>query len=113
MKNIGPLQITIILLTVATALIHIVLAIPENLVMFYLNGIGYLILVTALYLPQLRKWQHLTRWALIAFTLVTILGWVLVGERNMIAYIDKLIEVALVVLLLVEGRQASRTIGEQ
>lgn len=107
MKNIGPLQITIILLAVATALIHIVLAIPESLVMFYLNGLGYLVLVTALYLPQLSKWQKLTRWALITFTLVTILGWVFVGERNMIAYIDKLIEAALVVLLLIEARQAS------
>jgi len=41
----------------------------------------------------------LIRWVLIAFTLVTIIGWVAVGERSTIAYTDKFIEVALLVLL--------------
>ena len=104
MKNFGLLQLIIILLTVATALIHIILAIPEGLVMFYLNGIGYLVLVTALYLPQLRRWRGLIRIAFIAYTMVTIIAWVFIGERTTIGYLDKLIEVALVVLLSVEAR---------
>lgn len=104
-KKFGPIQIGIILLTIATAVIHLALGIPNGMVMFILNGIGYLVLVTALYLPQLSKFQGLVRWALIAFTAVTILGWVFVGARNPIAYVDKLIEVALVVLLFVEMRQ--------
>lgn len=33
----GPLQLAIIALALATALIHIALAIPTNLVMFYLD----------------------------------------------------------------------------
>ena len=107
MKNIGPLQIAIILLTLATAIIHIVLAIPKSLVLFYLNGIGYIVLVIALYLPQFRKQQGLIRWVLIAYTAVTIIAWVPNGARNMIAYIDKLIEVALIVLLVIEARQSS------
>ena len=104
MKKFGPLQVTIVLLTVATALIHIILAIPEGLLMFYLNGIGYLALVTALYLPQLRRWRGLIRIAFIAYTMVTIIAWVFIGERTTIGYLDKLIEVALVVLLIVEAR---------
>jgi multidrug transporter EmrE-like cation transporter len=101
----GMLQIAIILLTVATAFIHLVLGIPNNLPMFILNGIGYLVLVVALYLPQLRQYQSYTRWALIAFTAVTVLGWVFIGERNMIAYLDKIIELALIVCLFLEGRR--------
>ena len=109
MRNLGPLQFAIIILTIATALIHILIAIPDNLVMFYLNGIGYLALATALYLPQLKKQQGLIRWVFIAYTAVTIIAWVVIGERNTIAYIDKLIEVVLIILLLIEGRQASDT----
>jgi len=104
MKKIGPLQVTIILLTLATALIHIILAIPEGLVMFYLNGIGYLVLVTAHYLPQLRKWRGFIRLAFIAYTGVTIIAWVFIGERTIIGYLDKLIEAALIVLLIVEAK---------
>jgi hypothetical protein len=106
----SPLQIGIILLTVATAVIHLALGIPNvaampSMWMFILNGIGYLVLVTALYLPQLQKQRSLIRWALIAFTAVTVLGWVFIGQRSMIGYVDKIIEVALIVLLFIEGRK--------
>ena len=97
--TLGTVQIGILLLALATAVIHIVLAIPANLTMFYLNGIGYIVLALALFLPQFKNYRGLIRWALIAFTLVTIIGWVAIGERNTIAYIDKIIEVALLVLL--------------
>ena len=107
MIKLGPLQIAIILLTVATALIHIVIAIPDNLWMFYLNGIGYLALVTALYLPRFERQRGLIRWALIAYTAATIIAWVAVGERNTIGYADKAIEVVLIVLLIIDGRRSS------
>jgi uncharacterized membrane protein len=97
--TLGTVQIGILLLALATAVIHIVLAIPANLTMFYLNGIGYIVLALALFLPQFKNYRSLIRWVLIAFTLVTIIGWVAIGERSTIAYIDKIIEVALLVLL--------------
>ncbi|HSO26632.1 MAG TPA: hypothetical protein VLS48_01080 [Anaerolineales bacterium] len=104
--RLGPVQYGIIFLTLATAIIHIVLAIPNNLVMFYLNGLGYIVLLIALFIPQTRAYRRWIRWALIVFTAVTIIGWVLVGARNGIAYLDKLIEVALIALLVVDrGRQ--------
>jgi len=105
-KMLSNLSIPIILLAVATAVIHLVLGIPNGMIMFILNGIGYLVLVIALCLPQLKKYQKLTRWALIAFTAVTIIGWAVVGARNTIAYVDKLIEVALIALLFLEGRKS-------
>jgi hypothetical protein len=103
--KLTPLQFGVILLTFATAIIHLALGIPNMMVMFILNGIGYIVLVIALYLPALKKQQSWIRWALIAFTAVTILGWVFVGARTTIAYADKLIEVALIVMLLLDGRK--------
>jgi len=35
----------------------------------------------------------------------TFVGWAVVGERSLIAYLDKLIEVALIGLLAIEVRQ--------
>ena len=103
--QIGVLRIAIILLTVSTADIHLALGIPFGMTMFILNGIGYLALLVALYLPQLRAYQNYTRWALIAFTAITVLAWVAIGQRSTIGYVDKVIEVALIVSLFLEGRQ--------
>jgi hypothetical protein len=105
--RIGPMQIAIILLTVATALVHLQRGIEFGMLMFIANGIGYLALVAALYAPiaflaPYRKW---IRWALILFTLVTIVGWIAIGEKILIGYIDKAIEVVLVILLFLDGRQ--------
>lgn len=105
-KTLTNLSIPIILLAVATAVIHLVLGIPNGFVMFILNGIGYIVLVIALYLPQLKNYHKLVRWALIAYTAVTIIAWVAIGSRNAIGYIDKLIEVALIALLFLEGRRS-------
>jgi hypothetical protein len=103
-KAVGPVQIAVILLTIATALIHLWLGVSFGMTLFILNGIGYLGLVTALYLPQLRPYQKWVRWALIAFTAVTVLAWVFIGQRSTIGYLDKLIEVALIVFLFIDSR---------
>jgi hypothetical protein len=104
-QKFAPLQIAIILLTVATAAIHLALGVPNGLPMFILNGIGYLVLVAALYLPQLRSYQTYIRWALILYIAVTIIGWVAIGARNLVGYTDKLIEVVLIACLFIEGRK--------
>ena len=108
--QIGPLQIGIILLAVATALIHLLVIIPPGPV-FILNALGYLGLVAALYLPikQLAGRRRPIRWVLIAYTALTILLWVLAGTRDTVAYIDKAVEVLLIVLLVVEDRQADQS----
>ena|SRR3989442_6316536 len=76
-------------------------------VLFFLNFVGYIVLVTALYLPPLRSYQRVIRWILIAYTAFTIIAWYLVtmAQPNLLAYIDKPIEVALIILLLIEDRQ--------
>jgi hypothetical protein len=83
-------------------------------VLFLLNGVGYLGLLIALYLPALARYQHIVRWLLVAFTAVTIVLYFLFAgfSLNPIGLIDKGIEMALIVALFIEGRQATRTAPE-
>ena len=106
----GPMQWAIIGLTVATAFIHISLAFPDTL--FILNGLGYLALLGALYLPLagLRPYRDLARWALIAYTALTVALWVfLPGARGPLAYLTKVIELALIALLWLEGERSRKS----
>lgn len=105
--RIGAVQIGIIVLTIAIALIHFTRNFPDP--MFMLNGLGYLTLLGGLLLPlpQLARYRSAIRWAFIAFTVVTILAWVAIGERILIGYIAKLIEVGLIGLLFVDARENS------
>jgi len=151
-SHIGPLQVAIIILAVATALVHLDRGLMMSLFaphfaggpgpsaghftgghppstghlaggpspsgssilrmlpltqLFFLNFLGYIVLVTALYLPLLRRYQRIIRWLLIAYTATTILAWFIItnASPNLLAYIDKPIEVALIILLLIEDRQ--------
>ncbi len=93
--KIGLHQIGIIVLTILTALIHLYwssqIPTPAGLI---LNGLGYAVLLAALYLPIaiLSRFRDTIRW-------------VLVGPRLAIAYIDKVIELLLILLLLLEARK--------
>jgi hypothetical protein len=104
MDNTKMIRVGIVILAVATAIIHLVLGVLNGLPMFILNGIGYMALAGILYLPQLARFRTIIRLGLLAFTAVTIFGWVLVGENSLIAYVDKAIELALVILLLIDSR---------
>jgi hypothetical protein len=99
----AALRAGIVLLTLATAVIHLQLAFPDPV--FILNGLGYLALLAALYLPQLARYRNLVRWVLVGYTTLTVLLWILIGARTPIGYIDKAIEVALISLLLLEARR--------
>lgn len=78
-------------------------------VLFAGNVGGYVVLTTALYLPALRRFQPLVRWALVAFTAVTILAYFGFAQSKALdpfGLSDKAIEAALIALLIVEGRRA-------
>lgn len=100
-----PLAVGIIVLAAGTAAIHIYLGL-SGFPLFVLNGLGYLALVAALYLPiaPLARYRSAVRWVLVGYAALTVVLWVLVGARNAIGYADKLIEIALISLLLMEGR---------
>lgn len=106
--KLGLNQKAIILLTLATAGIHISLLFPDT--MFILNALGYLVLLAAYFLPVpiLKNYHGLLRWAFILFTLLTIVAWVLIGDKSWpggaLGYITKIIEVLLVICLLRDRR---------
>ena len=95
----------IVLLTLATALIHLQLAFPDPV--FILNGLGYLALLAALYvpIPQVARYRNAVRWVLIGYTALTLFLWILIGARTPIGYTVAAIEVALIALLLLEARR--------
>ena len=105
----GPLRIGVIILTIGTAVIHLYLGL-QGFPLFILNGLGYLALLAALTLtiPGISDYRSLTRWVLAGYTTLTILLWILVGARNSIGYADKIIEIVLVALLVLEARRSHR-----
>lgn len=74
----------IILFTLATAVLHIILF-PD--IMFTLNGLGYLALLAAYFLPIpfLQQRHNLVWWALVGYTTLTIILWVIMGDKNFVA----------------------------
>lgn len=110
-SRLGAMSLAVIVLTLITAAIHLYLALFQmhNDLLFILNGLGYLGLLALLYvsLPILAPYRGAVRWAMIAFTAVTVVAWVLIGARDLLAYFDKVVEVALIVLLYLEGQQTA------
>jgi hypothetical protein len=100
----------IILLAVATGLIHLVLLgflFGGPQILFILNGLGYLALVAALYfIPQLAGSRSLIRWVLIAYAAITLVAYFVMNWPdvwNPLGIITKAIEVGLIVLLLMDS----------
>jgi uncharacterized metal-binding protein len=93
----------VILLTLFAAGVHLSLLFPDPV--FILNSFGYLTLLAALYLPISRFMPHrrLVHWTLIGCATLTILLWVVIGERTLLGYTTTAGEVALVGLVVLEG----------
>jgi hypothetical protein len=103
----------VVLLTLIAAAVHLSLLFPD--VVFILNGLGYLALLAALYLPIPRLMPHrrIARMMLIGYATLTVLLWVAIGERSSIGFLTTADEVALVILLLVEGRRMGSRRGDR
>ncbi|MCA9900060.1 MAG: hypothetical protein H6654_08740 [Ardenticatenaceae bacterium] len=106
--NLTGRQKGIVGLAVATAVIHLVLAVlsrdfPMFLILFILNGLGYLALVAGLYfLPQLSSQRSLVRWAFLGFTAVTFILYFVFNWPDIwgpIGLVDKAIELVLIIFL--------------
>ena len=125
----GPLQVAICVLALATAAVHIYLGVITNVMvatqpeataaaggaaalgffaaLFYLDGLAYIVLTAALYHPAFARFRRLTRWALIALTAATIVAYfaLIQGHYDAMGIGDKVAEVVLIVLLVMEGRR--------
>jgi len=93
------LRACIVALALTTAAIHASL----GGFLFLMNAAGYIVLALAMIAPgPFGRIRWLVRLALIGFTAATIGGWLLFGARFPLAYLDKAVEVALIVLLGLE-----------
>jgi UDP-N-acetylglucosamine:LPS N-acetylglucosamine transferase len=125
-----PIRIAIYGLVSATALVHLALgamtsvmlatqpalvasmggatALTVMAALFYCNFAGYVVLTAALYHPAARRFQRVTRWALIGYATVTVLAYFALAQGHVDAFglSDKVCEVALIALLVIEGRRA-------
>lgn len=111
--KLSGMQWGVVGLSVLTAVIHLVLGLgapePMFMILFVLNGIGYIVLVVALFfLRPFAANRALIRWALIGFTAVTIILYFVFNGADafssVFGLVDKAIEVVLIVLLLMDGR---------
>lgn len=98
----------IILATLATAFLHLSLYPEMGLDPIFLNGFGYLALLGAYFLPIsfFQERHRLVWWALFGYTVLTIVLWVLLGNKEFvpgttsaIGYYAKAAEVVLLAFL--------------
>lgn len=94
----------VIVMTIATAAVHAYLATvmrPGEIdLIFTLNALGYIALLIAWLLPALALFRRAITVVFMLYTLVTILGWVAIGDKtSMVGWADKSVEVVLLVAL--------------
>lgn len=122
----GALQASIFIGTLFTAVVHLYLVVTPHFIrghlrlMFLLAGIGFLGTLAALYMPSafLEPHRWLARLALMAMALGSIVAYfIVVGFTfSPLSLVDKLVEAALVVALVVDAliaRGESRSNGER
>jgi len=112
--NLSGKHYVIILSALATAFLHITLF-PD--IMFTLNGVGYLGLLGAYFLPIpfFQQRHRLVWWALVGYTLLTLILWVIMGDKNFVAgpssatgYYAKAAEVILLAFLWADRPMAKK-----
>src|SRR5687767_12422242 len=85
-SRIGPRQIAIIVLAIATAAIHFsrAAADPEIRMLFILNGVGYLALTTLYFasMPPLARYRGIIRCIFIVYTAVTVIFYFIWGGMS-------------------------------
>ena len=74
----------IILATLATAFLHLSLFSQMGFDPIVLNGLGYLALLGAYFLPIpfFQQRHNLVWWVLFGYTILTIILWVILGNKN-------------------------------
>ena len=90
----------IVALTVATGYIHLTL----GGLLFTLNALGYFVAAVAMIVPLALavRFRWIVRVGLIGYAATAIVAWAVMGPYFSTAYVAKAIEVALIVLLVVD-----------
>lgn len=96
-------------LALVPALLYVTGLFPNT--QYILMGLGYVILLVLHYLPMLQasSWRPITRFILLAFTVIVIIAWAVTGNKQApVAYVRLVLEIGLIAFLLVEQYQAVR-----
>jgi hypothetical protein len=108
-KEIAMLRVvrlTIFCLILITATIHIFLAYPAGLLGFYLAAAGFFLLAIVYVNPTRRFNRDHVVLVLRVWTIATLVLWFILGDRSLIAFLDKVVELLIIGLLWVEQRLA-------
>lgn len=122
--SIGAVGVGVIILALATAIIHIYLffiegflgngeMLPKFQFLFVGNFFGYLTLLAALYLPiaPLARFRPVVRAFLISIAFASILSYLRVGVFDLTGWIDKAIEVLLIVAVAADAAMSGEESG--
>ncbi len=98
----STLRSIILILGLATAVLHLYAGLNPMRPPLIVNAIGYLALCAAFYfkLPFLKGRERLVQILFLIYTIATILLWIPAGDKNLIGYSDKVIEVLLAIALV-------------
>ena len=85
--NLTAKHYGIILFGLATAVLHLSLFSRMGLDPIVLNGLGYLALLGAYFLPIpfFQQRHNLVWWALMGYTVLTFVLWIILGDKNFVA----------------------------
>jgi len=111
-SRVHSFRVLIFILIVLAAAAHLYLAAqPDEEMRFFflLNGLGYLALVTAFFLPQLRSFREPIRWILLGYAGLTIILWLFLGspsegKLDLFDLSVKAVECTLVIVLFLDRR---------
>jgi hypothetical protein len=104
----GTNRSPILILGLATALVHLILlnlSLHKVDPLFTLNGLSYLVLLSAYFLPLpfAKDNRGLVRWGFMGFTALTIIAWAILGRPyTTLGYLTKLIELGLIAFLWID-----------
>lgn len=104
----SPARIGLAITTLLTAVIHFAL----GGALFMLNGVGYLALWSALFLPIpiFMQWRRQIRWIFAGYTLLTIVLYFVAHpngawQEDALGIVTKFIEVLLLLLIIYDGQE--------
>ena len=112
--NLNFKQLGIIVSALATAALHLSLFPTLGFDPIFLNGFGYIGLLGAYFLPIpfFQEKHKLVWWGLVGYTVLTIVLWVIMGDKNFvpgtnsaIGYYAKAAELVLLVFLWLDKPQ--------
>jgi hypothetical protein len=121
--NLTGKQYGILIFGLATALLHLSLFPRLGPDPIALNGLGYLALLGAYFLPIdfLQQRHGLVWWALLGYTVLTFVLWIILGDKQFaldfsnaaIGYYARFAEILLLIFLWADKPRSARTRAEQ